>query len=377
MKYYSILKNTFRSGRKPTEADQQGALVFSAAPKATRRRVLFILALIPLLLLSGCSGASRKTEASHEPELHIHNWTEASCTAPTTCTICGATEGTANGHRWNDATCTEAQTCSVCGTEGQPALGHAVKAVTCTEPSTCTRCGETIAPAPGHDWAEATSEKPKTCLRCGLTEGKPLPSPKPEPAKKKPGKKDMVGCDAAIQRPDAANWLPEYITFEVRASMLEGGKISVWSQPDKSSIDAKRVGYQQTGCIVKAIAAENGYYLCLDGKELCIGWCKADYLIRYEPQEKNESFVWPPYPLESTDIVAPSDPSYWLANPERRTIGAENGAYQFTAPDDHAERFSTIDHGLDVLMIAQEGEYGLCVYRDQIIGWVRTRNLAW
>lgn len=72
-----------------------------------------------------------------------HEWQEATCTAPKTCTIGGETEGEPLGHTWVDATCTEPKTCSVCGeTEGEP-LGHG----TLTEANyqqgpVCTVCGE-------------------------------------------------------------------------------------------------------------------------------------------------------------------------------------------------------------------------------------------
>ena len=84
---------------------------------------------------------------------------------------------------------------------------------------------------------------------------------------------------------------------------------------------------------------------------------------------------WPPYPLASTNIVPPSGSSYWLSTPQRRIVTAPKGAYQFAAPDDYAERFSTVDKGTVVEMLAQEGEYGLCLYRGQILGWIRVKWL--
>ena len=45
---------------------------------------------------------------------------------------------------------------------------------TCTEPKTCSKCGETEGEALGHTWSEADCEHPKTCAVCGLTEGDPL-----------------------------------------------------------------------------------------------------------------------------------------------------------------------------------------------------------
>ena len=59
-------------------------------------------------------------------------------------------------HEWKDATCTEPKTCTVCGqTEGEPA-GHEWKDATCTEPKTCSKCGLTEGEAAGHDWGEPT-----------------------------------------------------------------------------------------------------------------------------------------------------------------------------------------------------------------------------
>ena len=103
-----------------------------------------------------------------------HEWQEATCTQPRTCTIGGETEGEPLGHTWVDATCTEAKTCSVCGeTEGEP-LGHTWADATCTEPKTCSVCGETEGEPLGHTWADATCTEPKTCTVCGETEGKPI-----------------------------------------------------------------------------------------------------------------------------------------------------------------------------------------------------------
>lgn len=45
---------------------------------------------------------------------------------------------------------------------------------TCTEPKTCSKCGETEGEALGHDWIEASCASPKTCSRCGETEGETL-----------------------------------------------------------------------------------------------------------------------------------------------------------------------------------------------------------
>lgn len=101
----------------------------------TKKLAAIILAVIVMMcVLSGC-----KCE---------HNWVEATCDAPKTCSICGETEGESLDHDWIAATCTEAKHCSrCCLIEGTPAE---------------------------HNWIEATCFDPKTCADCKLTEGEPL-----------------------------------------------------------------------------------------------------------------------------------------------------------------------------------------------------------
>ncbi|MCM1135447.1 MAG: hypothetical protein NC400_07705 [Clostridium sp.] len=73
-----------------------------------------------------------------------HDWQEATCTEPKTCSKCGETEGEALGHTWEEATCTEPKTCGVCKeTEGE-ALGHNLSEATCWEAAVCSVCGETV-----------------------------------------------------------------------------------------------------------------------------------------------------------------------------------------------------------------------------------------
>ena len=153
-----------------------------------------------------------------------HTWTDATCSAPKTCTVCGATEGealehsyncvvtaqptctaagvntytcsacgdsytesiAALGHTWTDATCTAPKTCTVCGATEGAALEHNYNCVVTAQPTctstgvktyTCSACGdsytESIA-ALGHTWTDATCSAPKTCAVCGATEGAAL-----------------------------------------------------------------------------------------------------------------------------------------------------------------------------------------------------------
>lgn len=53
-----------------------------------------------------------------------HEWIEATCTAPKTCSLCNKTEGNVLEHNWVEATCVTSKNCTLCGlTEGE-ALGH-------------------------------------------------------------------------------------------------------------------------------------------------------------------------------------------------------------------------------------------------------------
>lgn len=103
-----------------------------------------------------------------------HQWEEASCNTPKTCSECGKTEGEASGHQWQEATCELPKTCSQCGeTEGN-SLGHDWKEATCEEPRTCSRCKSIEGEALGHNFTEANYQTPKTCTNCMATEGEKL-----------------------------------------------------------------------------------------------------------------------------------------------------------------------------------------------------------
>ena len=120
--------------------------------------LIFILCLT-LVCLVGCDWFTQPCE---------HEWTDATCTAPKTCSLCGATDGEANGHTEETvagkaATCTEAgmtdgKKCSACGETIVeqtviPALGHTEETIAGT-PATCTEAGKTDG---------------KKCTVCGVT----------------------------------------------------------------------------------------------------------------------------------------------------------------------------------------------------------------
>ena len=105
----------------------------------------------------------------HPSNFCDHIWIDADCTTPKTCSICGATEGTALGHveetiEGKAATCTET------------GLTDGVK---------CSRCGVILSaqqtiPATGHTWSTWTrtieptcdtkGQDTRTCTVCGVTE---------------------------------------------------------------------------------------------------------------------------------------------------------------------------------------------------------------
>ena len=98
------------------------------------RKACLTIVVLCVLFLAGC-------QCSHE-------WVEADCTTPKTCSLCGETEGEPIGHTWVEASCTAPKTCSV--------------------------CGETEGEALPHTWVEPNYQDPKTCSVCGATEGEPL-----------------------------------------------------------------------------------------------------------------------------------------------------------------------------------------------------------
>lgn len=116
-----------------------------------------VLILTVVLMLAGCGCE--------------HEWADADCVNPKTCSLCQETEGAPLGHTWAAATCTAPKTCDVCkATEGE-AKGHTWEDATCILPKKCSICHETEGAALGHTWEEATTEAPKTCTACQLTEG--------------------------------------------------------------------------------------------------------------------------------------------------------------------------------------------------------------
>ena len=121
------------------------------------KKVLSLIAILCLALVcfAGCNNTQSTTKAPCE-----HDWAEATCIAPKTCSVCGVTEGEALGHN----------PIEVFG-----------QAPTCTEPGQtnfvyCDVCNENLSeakeiPALGHT-EETVAGKAPTCTDAGLTDGK-------------------------------------------------------------------------------------------------------------------------------------------------------------------------------------------------------------
>lgn len=127
-----------------------------------KRLIALCLSILLCCILAGCQCE--------------HQWTEATCTTPKTCTLCDETEGEALGHNWTPATCEDPETCSRCLEEQGTAIGHTWSEATCTESKTCLSCEITDGDPLGHtkgDWIvtqEATAYQPgireQRCTTC-------------------------------------------------------------------------------------------------------------------------------------------------------------------------------------------------------------------
>ena len=111
-----------------------------------KRWLSFVLLSVLAIMLVGCE--------------HEHQWSEATCTAPSTCKKCGETVGTELGHSAPDLTCTVNALCERCG-ELMEAPGHVVVEATCAVESYCSVCSEVLGEALGH------TVEVGVCERCG------------------------------------------------------------------------------------------------------------------------------------------------------------------------------------------------------------------
>lgn len=159
-----------------------------------------------------------------------HQWQEASCIAPATCTVCGKTEGDALGHQWVAARCKIPKMCTVCGETEGAALGHQWLPADCVTAKTCSVCRKTEGNALGHQWIAATCTMPKVCSACGVTDGKALGHNWPENTTKK-----LVFCTTCNQ--------PNGSLVEVQSDLLS----SSWSDQE---IEFSLKNGKKVGCTI-------------------------------------------------------------------------------------------------------------------------------
>lgn len=125
-----------------------------------KKSISMILLVVTALVLTACGCK--------------HQWQEATCNAPKTCTLCNETEGEPLTHIWNEASCAAPKTCILCNeTEGE-ALAHIWNEATCAAPKTCQTCQYTEGEALPHTWENPNYQDNKICGVCGGTDGKPL-----------------------------------------------------------------------------------------------------------------------------------------------------------------------------------------------------------
>lgn len=69
-----------------------------------KRFLSVLFALCVLLSLCACTAEPQATEPTEET--CQHNWIDATCATPKTCSICGTKEGYGTGHSWEEGVCT-------------------------------------------------------------------------------------------------------------------------------------------------------------------------------------------------------------------------------------------------------------------------------
>ncbi len=122
--------------------------------KLTLLLTLALLIIASILVLSSCNSNDNQS-ISNTPKTCNHQWIEATCTEPKTCSLCQEVKGIANGH-------TEVVDLAVTPTCTQTGL---------TEGKHCSVCdkiltSQTVIPASKHDWGNPTCVTPMSCCVC-------------------------------------------------------------------------------------------------------------------------------------------------------------------------------------------------------------------
>ena len=257
------------------------------------KKVLSLIAVLCMALVCfvGCDLLSQFT-----PETPCeHDWVDATCSTPKTCSVCGETEGEANGHTeetvaGTPATCTEAgktdgKKCSVCGETiveqtAIAALGHTEETVAGTS-ATCTEAGMT---------------EGKKCTVCGETTV------------------EQTAIDALGHAPEADDGdvtTPVKCVNEGCDEILVAAKEAIsLTIPafENGAVVADKMNYAIGDTVKLAINPEWGYAqkLYVDGEALILDWNNNVYsfVAEKDSYEISGSF-------ELSLDVAPKDPTRW------------------------------------------------------------------
>ena len=123
--YNTPVQNNFQPPEPPKKKNNKG----------------LIIALIIIALVVVAAGVFLALTLTHVICLN-HDWQEAGCTTPQTCSYCGKTKGEIEGHKWQDATCTTPKTCSVCKKKNGEPAGHTDSEWIITTESTLMETGK-------------------------------------------------------------------------------------------------------------------------------------------------------------------------------------------------------------------------------------------
>lgn len=129
-----------------------------------KKALSLVLVMVLMVSLCACGKGGDQSAAGSTSGESVNNQTEGSS---------GATQGTTENSADLTTGSTESQTEATTATTAPAptACSHSFSDATCTAPKTCTKCGETQGEAAGHSWKDATCSAPKTCTKCDATEG--------------------------------------------------------------------------------------------------------------------------------------------------------------------------------------------------------------
>ena len=151
-----------------------------------KKLTLILLSIVMIVALAACG--DKKCDHAYDNACDVtcnecgeertitHDWNDATCLTPKTCSICGATEGDSLGHtaEADDGNCTTEVKCTVCGDVTTPAGQHTPNADDgdCTTPIVCSVCKTITTPAKeSHTGGTATCTEKAVCTVCSTAYG--------------------------------------------------------------------------------------------------------------------------------------------------------------------------------------------------------------